>query len=113
MPNESSHRLLLGDLAYLIYALQIGAQTTVHAEHTPIYDCTQSKIVKHLTAPTPHIAASIFPLTFVIKPINLCNLPRFMVAPYEGDALRVSDFQGQQQEKRFDAVETPINEVAC
>ena len=92
--------------------MEIGTQTAVYTKDTSVDNGTQGEIIKHLATPPPHIGASIFPLALIVEPIHLCNLPGFVVSSNKGDAFGVADFQGQQQEECFDAVETPINEIA-
>ena len=44
--------------------------------------------------------------------IYLRDLAALMVAPDQGDAVRVPHFEGEQQAKGFDGVETPVDKVA-
>lgn len=83
----------------------------MHAEYPPIDNGTKCQIIEHFAAPSPDITATIFPLAFVVEPVHLGNLARFMVAADEGHAVRIADFEGEQQEECFHAVESSIHKV--
>jgi len=87
---------MVSGLPYLINALQIGTQTTVHTEHATVNDCAQSQIIKNLATPPPYIGAAIFPLTFIIKSIHLRYLAGLVVSSNKRDPFGISDLQGQQ-----------------
>jgi hypothetical protein len=36
-----------------------------------------------------------------------------VITAYEGDAVWIADFEGEEQQKSFDRVKAPINKVAC
>ena len=84
----------------------------MYAEHPSIHHCAQTQVIKHVTAISPNIARAIFPLTFVVKAVDLSDLPRFMVAPDKGDPVRIADFDNKEEEEGFDRIETSIYEVA-
>jgi len=81
------------------------------AEHPSVNDRTKGKVVEDLAAPPPNVAAPIFPLTLVIKSIHLGDLAGFMIASDEGDSLRISDLQRQQQEECFYAIESAVDKI--
>ena len=82
-------------MTHLIYCVQVWTQTSVHAEHSAVHDGTQREIIKYFTTPPPNVAASVFPLAFVIEAIDLCDLSRFMVSADEGYPLGVPHFKGE------------------
>ena len=84
----------------------------MYAEHPSIDDRSERKIVKHLTAPPPHVATPVLALAFIVEAIDLRNLAGFVVSADKGHTFRIAYFQGEQEEKRLDAVEPPVNEVA-
>ena len=85
----------------------------MNAKHTAIHDRSQSEIIEYLAAPPPNVAASVLALTFVVKPIHLGDLPRFVVPSNECYSFGIPDLQCEQQEKCLDGIKTPINEIAC
>ena len=92
--------------------MQNRAQTAVDAKDATIHDGTQRQIIKYLTTPAPYVAAPILALTFVVKPVNLGDLPRLVVSTDERYAIRVSHFERQKKKEGFDAVEPSIYKVA-
>lgn len=54
--------------------------------------CDWKKIEK-ICVVFPYIRVSIFPHTFVIKPVYLCNLTTFVISPQNCDSIRESNFQ--------------------
>lgn len=60
----------------------------------------------------PYIGRAIFSYTFIVKAIYSRNLPRFVVAADQGDAVWVSYFETEKKKERFEGVETTIDKVA-
>ena len=99
--------------AHLVDTLQTRTQPSVHAEHPPVHDRAQGEVVEDLTTPPPDVAAPVFPLALVVEPINLGDLSRLVVAPDESHSLGLADFQREQEEEGFNAVEAMLDEAAC
>lgn len=59
----------------LINGLQHWAQAAMDAENAAIYDGAQREIIEDFATPAPHVATAVLALTFVVKPIYLCDLP--------------------------------------
>ena len=68
----------------------------MNAKYATVHYGTKRKVVKDLTAPAPYIRRTIFPLTFVVKPVDLGDLPTLVVAADERNTVRVAYFQGEQ-----------------
>lgn len=85
-------RNLLGSSndAYLVKGTDLRTQTTVDTKHFPVNDSTEDQEIKDLTTSFPDRGIAIFLLAFFVKSVDLCDLARFMVAPDEGHAIRVS-----------------------
>lgn len=84
----------------------------MHTKHPSIDDRPKREIVKHLTAPPPHVTTAVLPLAFVVEAIHLRNLPRLMVSSDESYAVWVADFESEEKEKGLHAVKTSIDEIA-
>jgi hypothetical protein len=84
----------------------------MHAEHPPINHRAQTQIVKHVAAIPPHVARSVFALTLVVEPVNLGDLAGLVVAPNEGDAVWISDFEGEEEKEGLDGVEAAVDKIA-
>lgn len=85
----------------------------MHAEHAAVHDRAEREVVEHLAAPPPHVAAPVLALALVVEAVHLRDLPRLVVPPDEGDALRVPHLQREEEQEGLDAVEAPVDKVAC
>lgn len=85
----------------------------MHAKHPPIHNRPQREIIKHITAISPYIATSVFPLTLVVESIHLGDLPRLVIAADECYSIGISDFEEEKEEECFDGVEASVDKVAC
>lgn len=75
--------------AYLVEGTDFRTQTTMDAEHFAVNDCTENQEIKDLATSFPDRRITIFLLAFFVKPVDLCDLARFVVASDEGHAIRV------------------------
>ena len=82
------------------------------AKNAAVHDGTQRQIIKDLATPAPYVATAVLALTFVIKPVNLGDLPRLVVSTDERYSVRVSHFERQKKKESFNAVESSIHEVS-
>lgn len=73
---------------------------------------SQREVVKEIGKELPHVRIAIFPQTFVIEAVDLCYLTRFVVAPEDGYALRIPDFEGYKEGNSLDGVVASINIIA-
>jgi hypothetical protein len=80
----------------------------MNTKHFAIHDSTQSQKVKHLTTISPHTRTPIFPHTFIVETVDLGDLTRFVVPSDKGDAIWITNFQGEEEEKGFNRVETSV-----
>lgn len=85
----------------------------MHTEHLAVHHRSQAQVVKHLTAVPPHARAPKLAQALVVEAIHLRDLPRFVVAANEGDAIRVADFEGEEEQECLDGVEPAVDIVAC
>lgn len=83
----------------------------MHAEDATINHSAQSQVVKHVAAVAPHIHRAIFPEAFVVKPVYLGNLPAFVVATNERDAIGIAHLVRQQEKEGLYAVVATVDEI--
>lgn len=81
-------------LTDLVDGLQVRAESTVDTEDTSVDDSGECEIIKDLTAPSPYVGAAVLAHALVVKAIHLGDLPGLVVAPDQGDTVRVSHFEG-------------------
>ena len=84
----------------------------MHAEHATIHDRAKRKVVKDFAAPPPHIRRAVLALALVVEAVDLRNLPRFMVAADERNAVRIPDLEREEEQEGFDAIEAAVDEIA-
>jgi hypothetical protein len=84
----------------------------VDAEDLAVDDGAEGEVVKDVAAVAPDVCAPVLALALVVEAVDLGDLPRLMVAADEGDAIRVADLEQEQEEKRLDRVEAPVDKVA-
>lgn len=99
------------DLSDLVDGLNVWAEAAMHAEDVVIHDSGKSKEVEDLAAVAPDIERAVLAEAFIVKSINLGDLPRLMVAANEDDLIRVADFERQEKEEGFNAVVSTIDKV--
>ena len=59
-------------------------------EHFAVNHCTEDQEIKDLATSFPDRGIAVLLLAFFVKSVDLCDLTRFMVAPDEGHAIRIS-----------------------
>jgi hypothetical protein len=79
-----------GDDTDLVDGPDLGAETAVYTENGAVNDSRQNQEVKNLAASFPDRRVAVFCLTFLVKPIHLSNLPRFVIAAYENNPVWIS-----------------------
>lgn len=62
----------------------------MHAKDLVVDHDAESKKVEHVGKVMPHVGISVFPRTFRIEPIRLCDASRLVIASDQMDAGRVS-----------------------
>lgn len=83
----------------------------MHSKDPIVNDSRQGDVIEELTAVPPYVGIPEFSHTLIVKAINLCDLPAFMVTSDECDPVRVPDFEGEEQEEGLDGVEASIDEI--
>lgn len=78
---------------YLIESVDCWRQTTVDAKYLIVDNGGQAEIVENFSAVAPDVHRAILLQAFVIKPVYLGNLARFVIAANEGNAIRVANLK--------------------
>ena len=69
----------------------------MQTEYLVLDDRCKRQIVEQINEHLPDIFVAIFSLTLIVETVDLCDALRLMVAPCEGDALLVPNFQREKQ----------------
>jgi hypothetical protein len=84
----------------------------MHTEYFIVDNCCKGKVVENVGAVPPDIDGTVFPQTFVVEAINLCDLSALMISSDKSDALGVSHLEGKQEEESLHRIVTSIHEIA-
>lgn len=96
----------------VIKGIDAGGETSVEAEDLVVDKGGKGKVVEEVGEVLPYVRVAIFSEAFIVEPVDLGDLARFMVATKDGDALRVSDFEGYEESDGLNGIVTSINIVA-
>ena len=69
----------------------------MHAEHLVVHDCAEGQVVKDLGAVAPYVDTAILAQTLIVKAVHLRDLPRFVVATDQGDAVGVANLRKRRR----------------
>ena len=84
----------------------------MQTENLVVDEGSQGEVVKEIGEGFPNIRVAIFPQTFVIEAVDLCYLTGFVVAPEDGYALRIPDFESDEEGDSLNRVVASINVIA-
>lgn len=59
----------------------------------------------------PHIGIAVFAQAFIVEAVHLRDLAGFVITAEDGDALRITDFEGDEEGHGLDGEVTTINIV--
>lgn len=86
--------------------------TSVYAEDLIINDNAKGQKVKHVGKVVPHIGVSIFPRALRIEPVGLGHASRLVVPADKVDAIRIPQFQADEEGDGLDAEHSAVDVVA-
>eukprot|EP00448_Togula_jolla_P022009 CAMPEP_0170576478 /NCGR_PEP_ID=MMETSP0224-20130122/4414_1 /TAXON_ID=285029 /ORGANISM="Togula jolla, Strain CCCM 725" /LENGTH=101 /DNA_ID=CAMNT_0010899323 /DNA_START=251 /DNA_END=556 /DNA_ORIENTATION=- len=84
----------------------------MHAEDGVVHYGRDRQVIEDLRAVLPWIGIPILSQTLIVEAVDLCGLPRLVVAADEGDAAWVHDLQHQEQFECLHTVVSSIHEVS-
>ena len=96
----------------VIEGIDAWRETSVETEDLVVDKGCEGEVVKEVGEVLPYVGVAVFPKTFIVEAIHLCDLARFVIATEDGDALRVSDFEGDEESDSFDGIVASINIIA-
>ena len=100
--------LLTGRCSDVCVCAIAGLKTGARARHK----CAEGEVIEDFAAVSPDVCGSVFAQALIVEAVDGCDLSAFVVAADKCDAVGVSDFEAEEEEERFEAVETAIDEVA-
>ena len=95
----------------LIHVLQIGGQTSMHAENLLINDGSNGEAVEAVRKRLPelHVVAT---LALIVETVDTIDASAFVVTAKDEEVLGVLDFVGQQQTDRFERLLSSIDVIS-
>ena len=81
----------------VVERVDAGGKTAVQAEDLVVNQGGERKIVEKVGKVLPDVGITVLAQALVIEAVYLCNLARFVVAAQNGDAVGVSDLEGDEQ----------------
>lgn len=82
------------------------------AENLLFDESGEGEVVKQVGEESPNVWISVLAQTFIVKPVDLCDLAAFMITAQDGDAMWVSYFEGHQERYRLHGIVTTIHIVS-
>ena len=73
---------------------------------------SQGKVIKEIGKVFPNIHVSVFHQAFVVEAVDLCDLPRFVIATKNGDAMSKPYFERHEKRDRLDRVVSSVDVVS-
>lgn len=107
------HLLYAIERSDIVQSIDARGETSVKAEYLIVDEGGKGEIIKEIREVFPNIRVAILPETLIVESVDLCNLTRFVIATEDGNALRISDFEGNKESDGFYGVVTSINVITC
>jgi hypothetical protein len=102
-PEQVTHRALMGHFLDAIKRPDVvkgidgRAQSTVKTEDLVFDESSEGKVVEEVGEVFPNISVAVFAEAFVIEAVDLCDLSGLVVSTEDGNTLRVTNLQGDQE----------------
>ena len=117
-PEQITHGPFVGDLldavqgADVVEGVDGGGEAAVETEDLVVDEGRQRQVVEEVGEVFPHVGVAVFAEAFVVEAVDLGDLPGFVVASEDGDALGVADLEGDEEGHGLDGEVAPVNVVA-
>lgn len=79
------------DRPYVVYLLELRAQSAVRAKDLVVHDRSQGKAVKYLCKQPPHAVVPVLLNALIIEAIQFISVRGLVVAPQDCDSVFVPD----------------------
>ena len=96
----------------VVQGVDTRGKSSMQTENLIVDKGSQGEVVEEIGEEFPNIRVAIFPQTFVVEAVDLRDLAGFVVAAQDGDALRVADFERDEEGDSLDGVVASINVIA-
>lgn len=102
-PQQIAHGALVRNFldpiegANVVESVDRGTQTAVKAEDLVLDEGGEGKVVKKVGEIFPDVGVAVLAQTLVVEPVDLGDLAGLVVATKDGDTLRVTDFEADEE----------------
>ena len=96
----------------IIQSVDARRQTAVETEDLVVDEGGEGKVIEEVCEVFPDIGVAIFSEALIIEAVDLGNLSGFVVSSENGDALGVSNLEGDKQGDSLDRVIASVNVIA-
>lgn len=117
-PQQVAHGALVGDLLDAVKGTDVvervdaGREAAVQTEDLVVDEGGEWEVVEEVSEIFPHVGVSVLAQALVVEAVDLRDLPGLVVSSEDGDALGVSDLEGDEEGDRLDRVVASVNVVA-
>jgi hypothetical protein len=95
----------------ILKALEGGREATMHAQNLTLHQGTKRKIVKEICKDLPDIGVAVLPETLVVEPIDLCDLPAFVVSSQQRQPTRILDFETKKEADGLHGIKPSVHVI--
>jgi hypothetical protein len=96
----------------VVKSIDARGETSVEAEYLVVDKGSEGEVIEEVGEVLPYAGVAVLSETLIVKAVDLGNLAGFVVASEDGDALRVSDFESNEECDGLDGVVSTINIIA-
>lgn len=97
----------------VVEGINAGGETAVEAKDLVVDEGREGEVVEKVGEVLPDIGVAVFAEALVVEAVDLGDLARLVVAAEDGDALRVSDLESDEQGDRLNGIIATIDVVTC
>lgn len=84
----------------------------MEAEDLVVDEGGEGKVVEQVGKVLPNVGIAVFSETLIVESVHLGDLSGLVVSSKDGDALRVSDLESDEQSDSLDGVVASVDVVA-
>lgn len=83
----------------------------MQTEDLVVDESSKGKVVEEIGKVFPDVRITVFSEAFVVETVDLSDLTGFVVTTEDGDALRITDFEGHEEGHCLDGEVTSVDVV--